>query len=96
MRRARHPDSPRAGRGAGEALHPGWPHREDRRGEHHAIQPDDRIEVLDGESGRVTELFRKEGPLTHASLAVSPDEEWILYDEAPSDTSELMLVENFR
>jgi len=29
-------------------------------------------------------------------LAVSPDEEWILYGERPAPTSELMLVENFR
>ena len=48
------------------------------------------------ESGEVTELFRKEGPFNHARLAVSPDEEWLLYGEAPADTSELMLVENFR
>ena len=32
----------------------------------------------------------------NAALAVSPDEEWILYGEIPSPTSELMLGENFR
>jgi Tol biopolymer transport system component len=54
------------------------------------------ISFLDFESGRVTELFRKEGPFLHYTLAVSPDEEWILYAEIPSPTSELMLAENFR
>jgi Tol biopolymer transport system component len=47
-------------------------------------------------SGAVTELYRREGPIGIAELAVSPDEEWILYSEQPFSTSELMLVENFR
>jgi Tol biopolymer transport system component len=54
------------------------------------------IRFLDLESGRVTDLSRKDGPFHHYSLTVSPDEEWILYGEQPIPTSELMLVENFR
>jgi serine/threonine protein kinase/Tol biopolymer transport system component len=54
------------------------------------------IQFLDFESGRVTDLARKDGPFHHYSLAVSPDEEWILYGEQPIPTRELMLVENFR
>jgi sugar lactone lactonase YvrE len=54
------------------------------------------ISFLDFESAQVTELFRMEGPFLHNSLAVSPDQKWILYAENPSPTSELMLVENFR
>jgi eukaryotic-like serine/threonine-protein kinase len=54
------------------------------------------IQFLDLESGRVTDLSRKDGPFLHYSLTVSPDEEWILYGEQPVPTSELMLVENFR
>lgn len=54
------------------------------------------IQFLAFDSGEVTEVFRKEGPFNHARLEVSPDDEWILYAEAPSATSKLMLVENFR
>jgi hypothetical protein len=54
------------------------------------------IQYFDLDSRKVTELFRKEGPFDHWSLAVSSDEEWILYSERPVGTSELMLVENFR
>jgi Tol biopolymer transport system component len=52
---------------------------------------------LDLETGQVTELSRKEGPIEFQSgLAVSRDEQWILHRENPLPTSELMLVENFR
>jgi len=51
---------------------------------------------LDFESGQVAELFRKEGPYWVGWLAVSPDEEWILYCDGPAASSGLMLVENFR
>jgi 6-phosphogluconolactonase (cycloisomerase 2 family) len=54
------------------------------------------IQYLDPDSGETTEIFRKEGPFDHMWIAVSPDEEWILYGERPAPTSELMLVENFR
>jgi hypothetical protein len=64
------------------------------------------IQFFDFESGEVTDVFRREGPFDHGivgaerstgpSLAVSPDEEWILYAECPAEKSELMLVENFR
>jgi Tol biopolymer transport system component len=54
------------------------------------------IRFLDFSSGQATELFRKEGPYAHGWLAVSPDEEWILYREQSAPESELMLVENFR
>ncbi len=54
------------------------------------------VRYRDFESGEVKELYRKEGPFAHISLAVSPDEEWIVFGELPGITSELMLVENFR
>ncbi len=54
------------------------------------------IHFLDFQSGSTETLFRKEGPFDHFSLAVSPDEKWILYSEQPAAQSELMLVENFR
>jgi Tol biopolymer transport system component/serine/threonine protein kinase len=54
------------------------------------------IHHLDLESGQVSEVYRKVGPTTHAWLAVSPGEEWILVGEEPFPQSELMLMENFR
>jgi Tol biopolymer transport system component len=54
------------------------------------------LQFLDLESGRITELFRRDGLSFHWGLAVSPDEEWILYGEQAKPTSELMLMENFR
>jgi hypothetical protein len=51
---------------------------------------------LDFLTGRVTDLYRAKGGVFRSGLAVSPDEKWILYGERPPDTSELMLVENFR
>lgn len=54
------------------------------------------VRYLDLASGRKSEIFRKTGPFSHVWFAVSPGEEWILYGEAPSGSSELMLVENFR
>ena len=60
------------------------------------VLPNIRAFAFSSTLGEVTEVFRKEGPFGHARLAVSPDDEWLLYAEAPSATSELMLVENFR
>jgi hypothetical protein len=54
------------------------------------------IQFLDFASGRTTELFQKEGPFLHSSLAISSSEEWILFAEQPMRQAELMLVENFR
>ena len=54
------------------------------------------IQFFDLMTGQVTELFRKDGLLRNPSLAVSPDEEWLLYSDEPRPTSEVMLVENFR
>jgi WD40 repeat protein len=55
------------------------------------------IEYLDFGSGRSTELFRKDGPFGYVHrVDISPDEEWVLYSVHSFDTSELMLVENFR
>ena len=54
------------------------------------------IQFLDFESGKTTPLFRSEGIANHFSMAVSPDEKWILFGEAPGWQSELMLMENFR
>jgi len=54
------------------------------------------VQFLDFGSGRTTEVFRQLGSSEHSGLAVSPDEEWLLYGEWPEAQSELMLVENFR
>jgi Tol biopolymer transport system component len=54
------------------------------------------IQYLDLGSGEVTELFSKEGSARPQCLAVSPDEQWILYTEVGMLSSELKLVENFR
>jgi Tol biopolymer transport system component len=54
------------------------------------------INFFDFESGQVTTLFKEEGFIPWVDLAVSPDEEWILYGKHPVPVSELMLVENFR
>jgi len=54
------------------------------------------IRFLDFDSGEVTEVFRTEGPVTHSGLALSPDEQWLLYTERAVASAELMLVENFR
>jgi len=51
------------------------------------------IQYFDLESGRVSEVFREEGPFSYLGLAVSPDEEWMLYCRRPYEQSELMLVE---
>jgi Tol biopolymer transport system component/serine/threonine protein kinase len=54
------------------------------------------IQFLDFGSGRTTGVFRQVSVVRHSWLAVSPDEEWILYSDIPEWQSELMLVENFR
>jgi Tol biopolymer transport system component len=54
------------------------------------------IHFLDFQSGGTETPFRRKGPFVHFSLAVSPDEKWILYTVKPMPQSELMLVENFR
>lgn len=54
------------------------------------------IRFFDFDSGEVTEVFRTEGPVTHSGLALSPDEQWLLYTERAVAQAELMLVEDFR
>jgi dipeptidyl aminopeptidase/acylaminoacyl peptidase len=54
------------------------------------------IQYLDFSSGLATPLFRGDGGAVRFSLAVSPDEKWILFGQAPASQSELMLMENFR
>jgi hypothetical protein len=41
-------------------------------------------------------LYAGDSPLVLTWLAVSPDEDWVLYGARPPSTSEIMLVENFR
>jgi hypothetical protein len=53
------------------------------------------IQYLDFATGRTTPLFRREGAF-HQGLAVSPDENWILFGEAPAWQADLVLMENFR
>ena len=54
------------------------------------------IRYFEFQSGQTRELFRKAGPFWHLWLAVSPDEECMLFGEGPWPGSELMLMENFR
>jgi Tol biopolymer transport system component len=55
------------------------------------------IRFLDFQSGEHTSLFRRTGPFFHFTLAVSPDEEWLLFAAAPGRRqAELVLIENFR
>jgi Tol biopolymer transport system component len=54
------------------------------------------IHYLDFASRRTHEVLRQVGTSEHMWLAVSPDEQWILYAQWPPAPSELMLVENFR
>ena len=44
----------------------------------------------------MTKLFEEERDRIRPNLAVSPDEEWILYSKSPLPVSELMPMENFR
>jgi Tol biopolymer transport system component/tRNA A-37 threonylcarbamoyl transferase component Bud32 len=55
-----------------------------------------QIRHLDFSSGHATPLYREEGDAVHFSLAVSPDEDWILFGRAPASQSELMLMDGFR
>jgi serine/threonine protein kinase len=54
------------------------------------------IHYFDFESGQVTPLIRRDGVYVLRSLAVSPDEEWILYVEVLPQEADLVLAENFR
>jgi Tol biopolymer transport system component/serine/threonine protein kinase len=53
------------------------------------------IKRLDLVTGRTAIVFQKERTYL-LSIAVSPDEKWILFGEPPPSASELMLVNNFR
>jgi Tol biopolymer transport system component len=53
------------------------------------------IELLNLQSGKVTQIFHQDSPNHHDSLAVSPDEQWILYSETPPLDADLMLAEDF-
>jgi serine/threonine protein kinase/dipeptidyl aminopeptidase/acylaminoacyl peptidase len=54
------------------------------------------VRYLDLATGQVIDVYQGAGPFNHFGLAVSPDEEWILFGRNPFMTSELMLVENFQ
>ena len=54
------------------------------------------IHFFDFESGQSTEFIRRDGVHVLGWLAASPDEEWILYVEMPSQEADLVLVQNFR
>jgi hypothetical protein len=49
---------------------------------------------LDFGTGRTTTVFERRG--SFLSMTVSPDEQWIVFGEAPPSQAEVMLVENFR
>lgn len=55
-----------------------------------------RIHYMNLVTGEITEIFRDESPFEHLFLAVSPDEQWILFSRVRMTESDLMLVENFR
>lgn len=61
-----------------------------------ALSAELAVQFLDFQSAEVTEVFKKDGPFGYVALAVSPDEEWILFGERPFPQSDLMLVENLR
>ena len=52
------------------------------------------IGYLQFSTGRVTEIYQMESPSLHGWLAVSPDDQWILYGEVPRWEVDLMLAEN--
>jgi hypothetical protein len=54
------------------------------------------IHFSDCQSGHAERLFRIRNRATSIFLAVSSDDQWILYSEEPYPQSGLMLVENFR
>jgi Tol biopolymer transport system component len=54
------------------------------------------IELLNLETRKLTQILHQESPDFHISMAVSPDEQWILYAEFSPGDSDIMLVENFR
>ena len=55
-----------------------------------------KIHFFDFASEEVEEIFRRDGPFFHYYLAVSPDEEWVLFAAASVGDAELILSENFR
>ena len=63
-----------------------------RRSRQRVHDPVSRLRVRAGPQ----RCFARSALQAHRWLAVSPDEEWILYSELPEAQSELMLVENFR
>ena len=54
------------------------------------------IELLNLKTGEVTRIFQQESPNRHVFLAVSRDEQWILYSEYLPREGDIMLVENLR
>jgi Tol biopolymer transport system component len=53
------------------------------------------IELLNLRSGKITPIFHQDSPNRHECLAVSPDEQWILYAETPPRDADLMLADDF-
>ncbi len=54
------------------------------------------IHFLDFESGQATDVIRRDGARILKSLAVSPDEDWVLYVEVLPPDRDLVLVDGFR
>jgi len=82
-------------------LHAGW--KLSAEGIYYAVRDDSAQPIrkhsfyfYDFQRGQSTNLYTYEGPDGHRSLAVSPDEQWILYTGFPPFTSDLVLIENFR
>jgi Tol biopolymer transport system component len=68
-----------------------------RRGLYYAVDGTDgyQIRYRDLPSKRETVLLATDHSLVHNWLAVSPDEEYVLFGERPASTSEIVLVDNF-
>ena len=54
------------------------------------------LHYLDLATGEASDLLRRQGIASLETPSVSPDEEWVIYAEAPVGKAELVLVENFR
>jgi len=69
-----------------------------RNGLYYAVSNSEGYEIRyrDRVSQQETVLHATDHSLVHQWLTVSPDEEYVPYGERPAQTSELMLVENFR
>jgi Tol biopolymer transport system component len=69
-----------------------------RSGLYYAVSSEDEYQIRyrDRVSQQEAVLHTTDNSLVHTWLAVSPDEEYVLFGERPASTSEVILVEDFR